>query len=209
MRPVNAIKGHAEPKDHGELNHRLKLACDAVNHAVDIVACDRAKSYGPPSRNFWRAARIVSAAVGVSFTANDVVRAMIAVKIARLRETIDHRDSWTDIIGYAICGHVANTQCNELEYACAAMVRLTMAAVVACGIDDQRPGCILDAIEEVLATPDPTIDTWAEIAALAAIGSAITHGEQCRDSQKGSDWGTFVLDSAQDGVGCNHDSIRD
>ena len=73
----------------------------------------RPKAYGPPERNFDRIARFWSVyahdAMGAppdmrTFTATDVACMMALMKIARLEETPDHLDSWTDLAGYAACG---------------------------------------------------------------------------------------------------------
>lgn len=72
----------------------------------------RPKAYGPPERNFDRIALLWSdhtvnrygAGVGLKFDAVDVACMMALMKIARLEETPDHLDSWTDLAGYAACG---------------------------------------------------------------------------------------------------------
>lgn len=82
----------------------LTAALDAVNA--------RPKAYGPPERNFDRIALLWSdhtvnrygAGVGLKFDAVDVACMMALMKIARLEETPDHLDSWTDLAGYAACG---------------------------------------------------------------------------------------------------------
>jgi hypothetical protein len=81
----------------------LEAALDAVNK--------RPKAYGPPESNFMRIACLWSAYMylvkgmgAVHVGPDDVANMMILMKIARLVETPDHEDSWTDIAGYAACG---------------------------------------------------------------------------------------------------------
>lgn len=81
----------------------LTAALDAVNK--------RPKAYGPPEQNFERIAGLWNEyAFGkyggeeFLFNAVDVACMMVLMKVARLEETPDHIDSWTDIAGYAACG---------------------------------------------------------------------------------------------------------
>lgn len=84
---------------------------DLLTAALDAVNA-RPKTYGPPERNFDRIASLWSAhtvnrygeGVGLRFDAVDVACMMALMKIARLEETPDHMDSWTDLAGYAACG---------------------------------------------------------------------------------------------------------
>lgn len=80
----------------------LTAALEAVNA--------RPKAYGPPEDNFNRIADLWFAYIGGKyqesppFNAVDVAAMMALMKIARLEETPDHMDSWTDLAGYAACG---------------------------------------------------------------------------------------------------------
>lgn len=80
-----------------------------LNEANSIVNGARANVYGGPEDSFrtiaglWstylsRAGRIVN--VGAA----DVASMMALLKIARIQNSPDHRDSWVDIAGYAACG---------------------------------------------------------------------------------------------------------
>lgn len=60
--------------------------------------------YGSPTPNFKRIAALWSAYLQESISLTDVANLMILVKVARLQETPNHRDSWLDIAGYADCG---------------------------------------------------------------------------------------------------------
>jgi hypothetical protein len=73
----------------------------------DAIAAVRAHedSYGSPSENFGRAAKIWSTILGTKLhheiTATDVGMMMIGLKLARLVHAPNHRDTQTDIAGYA------------------------------------------------------------------------------------------------------------
>lgn len=91
----------------------LERALDAVNK--------RPKAYGPPEQNFERIAALWNEyAFGKYgetnvFNAVDVACMMILMKVARIEETPDHIDSWTDIAGYAACGAEVVTA-NTIEH---------------------------------------------------------------------------------------------
>ena len=80
----------------------LERALAAVNK--------RPKAYGPPEQNFERIARLWTDHLlnryreTVVLDLVDVACMMILMKVARIEETPDHVDSWTDIAGYAACG---------------------------------------------------------------------------------------------------------
>lgn len=76
--------------------------------AEGLVNGARAQAYGHPMENFGRICRLWNAyldgkygAVHHHINAHDHAIMMILVKIARLQETPDHRDSLVDICGYA------------------------------------------------------------------------------------------------------------
>lgn len=66
-----------------------------------IVSADRQEVYGHPLDDFSKTAGIWSAILGVEVSAEQVALCMIGVKISRLLNTPDHRDSMVDIAGYA------------------------------------------------------------------------------------------------------------
>lgn len=76
-----------------------------LDEAKRLICSDRNATYGPPSQDFERTARIWSELFGRDFTAHEVAMAMIALKLSRLVWRPEHQDSWTDIAGYAACGH--------------------------------------------------------------------------------------------------------
>ncbi len=84
--------------------------------AVKIVTSTKRAAYGKPEDNFARIARMWNAhfsniaprdANGTQLAGGihprDVALLMILMKVARLAETPDYRDSVVDILGYALC----------------------------------------------------------------------------------------------------------
>ena len=79
-----------------------------LEEAQVIVSGVRRAAYGPPEDNFKRIAdlwnvHLVNTGREGSITPKDVAAFMMLMKVARLAETPDHRDSIVDIIGYAAC----------------------------------------------------------------------------------------------------------
>jgi len=56
------------------------------------------------STNFKRIADLWSAHLATKISTVDVAILLTLVKVARLKNSPDHRDSWVDIAGYAACG---------------------------------------------------------------------------------------------------------
>ena len=75
-----------------------------LDEAEKLINGPRAKEYGPAKFNHERIAKIWSVILDREVTAQEVVACMVGVKLARLAETIEHDDSWVDIIGYAALG---------------------------------------------------------------------------------------------------------
>lgn len=72
-----------------------------LDEAISVVYGQRQQNYGHPRVNFQRIADLWSAIVGTTITPQQTGLMMIALKMARLMETPDHRDSYVDIAGYA------------------------------------------------------------------------------------------------------------
>lgn len=77
--------------------------------ALNLVESDRNKDYGSPWDDFQRTARMWNAmwggkADGTPFMPWDVAVALICVKLSRIQESLDKKDHWADIAGYAACG---------------------------------------------------------------------------------------------------------
>lgn len=82
-------------------------ALDVLERAISLVTGRRQQDYGDAEASFQRMADLVNPIIKKSdgkLTASDMALVMIQVKIARLQESPDHVDSWTDIAGYAALG---------------------------------------------------------------------------------------------------------
>jgi hypothetical protein len=86
------------------------IKADIVREALGFVSGPRQRDYGPPEQNFERICRLWNDhMINRGLIPNDrlepldVAAFMILMKLARLAATPDHRDSVTDIIGYALC----------------------------------------------------------------------------------------------------------
>jgi len=78
-----------------------------LENAIGLIHGQRADDYGNAKENFQRMADLVNPILRNSWgnlTAQDMALVMIQVKVARLVESPDHEDSWTDIAGYAALG---------------------------------------------------------------------------------------------------------
>lgn len=72
-----------------------------LDEAQEAVFGARQSNYGHPRVNFQRIADLWSVIVGTAITPEQTGLMMVCLKIARLMETPDHRDSYVDIAGYA------------------------------------------------------------------------------------------------------------
>jgi hypothetical protein len=87
---------------------------EILDEAGSIVNGARRAAYGKPEDNFARIARywqVYFENTGrgeIGITAADVSPMMRLMKEARLNESPDHRDSFVDIIGYALTGAEIN-----------------------------------------------------------------------------------------------------
>lgn len=95
----------------GDKDADIKTAI--ADEAKSIVAGARRSAYGKPEDNFARIARFWDAYFkntgrDIDVTSADVSPMMRLMKEARLAETPDHRDSFVDLIGYAMTGAEVN-----------------------------------------------------------------------------------------------------
>lgn len=88
-------------------------AAELLMEALKIVQGARRQAYGTPEDNFQVIADLWNAIIRKKISVDrqtirleptDVACMMVLVKIARLAETPEHRDSWVDTAGYAACG---------------------------------------------------------------------------------------------------------
>lgn len=81
-------------------NTRAKV----LENAKQLVNKDRAEVYGDSKTNHDRIAKLWSVILGEEVNSQQVIMCMTALKLARLIETPDHTDTWTDICGYGALG---------------------------------------------------------------------------------------------------------
>ena len=81
-------------------NTRVKV----LENAKQLVNKDRAEVYGDSKINHDRIAKLWSVILGKEITSQQVIMCMTALKLARLIETPNHTDTWTDICGYGALG---------------------------------------------------------------------------------------------------------
>lgn len=90
LTPVKAPSKYQPPSDE-----------TVLDEAHRIVGGDRGDDYGHPGDDFARTAGAWQALFGWDVTPAQVALAMVVVKLSRLQETPDKRDSIVDIAGYA------------------------------------------------------------------------------------------------------------
>lgn len=93
-----------------------------LEQANELVNVDRQQDYGDPHTNHQRIADLWNAYLngcrsqagsdGYEYNATDAAVMMILVKVARLMQSPNHKDTWVDIAGYAEVG----SRCAEKDY---------------------------------------------------------------------------------------------
>lgn len=85
---------------------------ELLAEADKLVHSDRNATYGEPTQNFQDTAALwniqFSHKLSEPFTAEDVAKAMIGLKLARMKAASKY-DNWVDIAGYAACGWECET----------------------------------------------------------------------------------------------------
>lgn len=80
----------------------------ALEEAIKLICGDRNETYGGPVQNFTRGAAMMRAYMGdrqmYSFSATDYAAFNVIIKLARVANSPEHRDSWVDMAGYAALG---------------------------------------------------------------------------------------------------------
>jgi hypothetical protein len=77
-----------------------------LREAEVLVNGKRAQAYGEPVDNFRRIGNLWTAYLDGKTEVDEVDAAIMQalIKVARIRETRDHWDSWVDLAGYAASG---------------------------------------------------------------------------------------------------------
>lgn len=70
--------------------------------AQRLVGGDRQQDYGHPIDDFQRTAGVINALFATEFEARDIPLLMIAVKLSRIIQSPEKRDSLVDLVGYAL-----------------------------------------------------------------------------------------------------------
>ena len=83
---------------------------EILEEAAELTCGDRNNQYGPPTQDFDRVAKMLSAlgyqkARGHEIEPHDVAIIMACLKLSRLMWSPEKRDSWVDLAGYAACGY--------------------------------------------------------------------------------------------------------
>jgi len=71
-----------------------------LDEAKEIIYGDREKTYGHPSVNLDNIAKFWSVYLKKDVNAQDVATMMVLLKLARMMNQPDHRDSLVDSVGY-------------------------------------------------------------------------------------------------------------
>lgn len=74
-----------------------------LEEAQRLIHGERNKNYGHPRDNFREILALWNGYLGLQLNALDVANLMILMKVARAKDAGWHRDSYTDIAGYAGC----------------------------------------------------------------------------------------------------------
>jgi len=80
----------------------MTTGAEMLMQAHDTIR-ERGRSYGPIKQNHERIAALWSTVLEHPVTPVQAAMCMALVKMARLMETPNHRDSAVDIAGYAAC----------------------------------------------------------------------------------------------------------
>ncbi|WP_336818965.1 DUF6378 domain-containing protein [Gordonia sp. MMO-8] len=77
-----------------------RVGVQIVGEAADVIDGDRQQNYGDAATNLGRIAAMWSTILGEQVEPHQSALCMVALKLARLIETPDHRDSYVDACGY-------------------------------------------------------------------------------------------------------------
>jgi hypothetical protein len=94
--------GYKQPMPQPSTTVRKQI----LDEAEKNVNGQRTQDYGSPEDSFSNISLLWNAYLGLAnaITAPDVAIMMNLLKVARIKATPNHRDSWVDMAGYAACG---------------------------------------------------------------------------------------------------------
>lgn len=81
-----------------------KVRDELLDRAKDLINGPRNEIYGDPEENHQRIADMWGVILKRDVSLHEVYLMMVALKMSRLIESPDHKDSWIDLIGYAALG---------------------------------------------------------------------------------------------------------
>lgn len=94
------------PKPAG-MNQEQSAPKSLLQQAHEVIYGDREQTYGDPAKNlrtiaaYWSVHLSSTTGENIVLTPEDVCEMMILLKVARLANTPNHKDSLLDIAGYA------------------------------------------------------------------------------------------------------------
>lgn len=94
-------KGEAMGKGDRQMSEQSRE--EFLKEVMEVVCQDRDTQYGNPEDSFNIIARYWSIYLGKQISPKDVSALMILLKIARIQQNTEHKDSWLDVAGYATC----------------------------------------------------------------------------------------------------------
>ena len=101
---------HAYPNEHQSMKR------DEILRSAEAVANARDIEYGSPNVSMLRIARLWSEYLGYPIDPHEVAICMLLVKVSRISEQAEHKDSYFDIINYAtIAGELASMDWDDLD----------------------------------------------------------------------------------------------
>jgi len=112
-RAQRASRTQERASDTASIGRKREL----LEQALEACTGGRQLNYGRPEANFQRIADLWNTWIEIKHIKNDdpevseflssweVPVLMILMKLARLANTPEHKDSWLDIAGYAACGY--------------------------------------------------------------------------------------------------------
>jgi hypothetical protein len=77
-----------------------ELRIELLEEAIKLTSGARNDTYGPPTQNMRDTATLFATVTGINLSPEQAALFMVCVKLARLRRTPGHRDSYVDAMAY-------------------------------------------------------------------------------------------------------------
>jgi hypothetical protein len=89
---------------------------DEILRSAEAIAKARDIEYGSPNVSMLRISKLWSEYLGYPIDPHEVAICMLLVKVSRISEQAEHKDSYFDIINYAtIAGELATMDWDDLD----------------------------------------------------------------------------------------------